>query len=646
MRVTRDIATPSVNVDQRLRELEARYRMLMEATSQIVWTTDPQGAVVEDAPLWRAYTGQRLEEILGFAWLQALHPDDRDRSIKSWLEALATKRTFDTEYRIRGQDGVYRWFAVRGVPVLDEDGRIREWVGACRDIDAQKRTDQALQESERRFKSAFEYAAIGMALVGVDGRWLRVNQSVCDMLGYSCDELLALNFQGITYPEDLELDLSYVRAMIAGTLQTYQMEKRYVHKRGHLVWALLSVSMVKDQEGRLQYFISQIQDITKRKRAERALQESERRFKAIFNQTFEFTGLLNPAGRLLEANETMLAAFGVRREDLVGRLLWDTPPWVSSPEAAEKARAAVEQARAGTFSRFEMELTWTERARMTLDFSMKPIKDEADNVVMLIWEGRDISEFKVTLQELAQSTAELEKAKELDRLKSSFVNSVSHELRTPLTSITGYAEFLEDEVGGPMTPVQHGFVQQIELGAKRLENLLNDLLDFARMEAGTFKLDVKPDDVGATVAAVVESLRPQINEARLSLELSVPEKPLTIPMDSQRIGQVIINLLNNAVKFTDPGGKVWVKVCQEGGQVRCEVGDTGAGIAAKDLPKLFRRFSQLENGVRKGKGTGLGLSISKALIEAHGGEIGLESELGKGSTLWFTLPLDQAATAA
>lgn len=249
-------------------------------------------------------------------------------------------------------------------------------------------------------------------------------------------------------------------------------------------------------------------------------------------------------------------------------------------------------------------------------------------------------------QDLATAYEELRanhsKLQDLDRLKSEFVNAVTHELRTPLTSVIGYAELLEDEVSGPLTPSQREFVRQIQLGSRRLEYLLNDLLDFARLEAGTFRLRYETSDACAKVREVVESLKPLADVARLNLSIDCPDEPVLLLMDGQRMGQVLINFVSNALKFTPPGGAIVVRLSTDADHLRCEVEDTGDGIAEEDLPKLFKRFSQLKAGIAKGKGTGLGLAISKALVEAHGGAIGVTSELGRGSTFWFTLPLHPA----
>lgn len=245
-----------------------------------------------------------------------------------------------------------------------------------------------------------------------------------------------------------------------------------------------------------------------------------------------------------------------------------------------------------------------------------------------------------------EARAEAKAAQELDRLKSEFVSSVSHELRTPLTSIQGYAEFLEEEVGGSLSEQQMEFVRQIQRSSIRLTRLVDDLLDFARIDAGTFQLQLAQADLGVKIREIAKSMRPQIEEANLTLDMSVPDEPLSVQMDAQRIGQVLINLIGNAIKFTPPGGEISLRSRYEDDAFRCEIHDTGLGIAPEDIPKLFQRFSQVEGGLKKRGGTGLGLSICKAIIEAHGGTIGVESLPGEGSTFWFTLPRRAPVPAA
>lgn len=241
----------------------------------------------------------------------------------------------------------------------------------------------------------------------------------------------------------------------------------------------------------------------------------------------------------------------------------------------------------------------------------------------------------------AEITQQLETIRMLDDLKTSLVNAVSHDLRSPITSILGYAEFLEDGLGGPLTPSQARFVAQIRQGGRRLHHIVDDLLDFARLEGGALTLRLEDTDFTEKLQQIAEGLLPQAESAQLRLEVEAP--PLMGRMDAHRVARVLTNLVQNAITFTPAGGTIRLRAFLVEKAIRCEISDNGAGIAPADMPKLFRPFSQLDLGARKG-GSGLGLSICKALVEAHGGTIGAESELGRGSTFWFTLPLDPEST--
>ncbi|HEY9900548.1 MAG TPA: ATP-binding protein [Pantanalinema sp.] len=244
---------------------------------------------------------------------------------------------------------------------------------------------------------------------------------------------------------------------------------------------------------------------------------------------------------------------------------------------------------------------------------------------------------------LQARNAELEEAnhhlKELDRLKSNFLNAASHELRTPLASIVGYAEFLEDGLGGELSETQATYVGQIQAGAGRLQRLVEDLLDFARVEAGTLAIQLEPIDLVEKVRGVIDGLRPQARAVQVSLAEELPSEPLVLDLDAQRIEQVLFNLMANAIKFTPEGGEVTISLRETPEGARVEVRDTGIGIAREHVPHLFQKFFQVNTGTtRQYGGTGLGLSIAKAFVEAHAGRIGVESTPDEGSVFWFSLP--------
>jgi len=267
-----ELETLTQQIQERAREdqrtSEARFRSLVLATSQIVWTGDPEGRMDQPSPTWLAFTGQTDEEYLGMGWLNAVHPEDRQVPVTAWADAVRRKGLYECMYRLRKRDGGYATIQARGTPLLNADGSIREWIGASMDITERVQAEQALRESEARFRATFEQAAVGLAHVALDGRWLLLNQRLCDIVGYTKEELLQQTFQEITWPADLEADLAEMQDLLAGKRNTYSMEKRYVRKDGSPVWAQLTASVVRDGAGAPRYFIAAVQDISERKQVE------------------------------------------------------------------------------------------------------------------------------------------------------------------------------------------------------------------------------------------------------------------------------------------------------------------------------------------------------------------------------------------
>ncbi|HEY9855044.1 MAG TPA: HAMP domain-containing sensor histidine kinase [Stenomitos sp.] len=227
----------------------------------------------------------------------------------------------------------------------------------------------------------------------------------------------------------------------------------------------------------------------------------------------------------------------------------------------------------------------------------------------------------------------------VDQLKTNFLSNLSHELRTPLSQVLSYSYALDDEVAGSLAPDQHAYLKQIISGAECLQDLLSNLFDFTALEAGVFSLERVPVDFKALVSEVAEDLRPSVEKKGLTLHVDLGEDAIGLEGDPPRLAQILRILLHNACKFTPPPGDVTVKVGRCQGQVWAEVADTGIGIAPEQQPHIFQKFFQVEGGpARPYGGAGLGLALAKALAEAHGGTITLQSELGKGSVFRLTLP--------
>jgi PAS domain S-box-containing protein len=488
--------------------------------------------------------------------------------------------------------------------------------------------EAALHASEARFSSAFEFSAIGMALVCPAGQWLRVNRSICEFLGYPAEELLAKTFLDITHPEDRQTDMANVRMLLAGDIRTYKMEKRYISKAGQIIWALLNVSLVRTAEGNPLYFISQIEDINDRKRAELTTQEAEAKFRAVFNYNPIMSVLMtDPDRRIVEANDASLAGFGFNREQVIGRQTPELGVWATAEEYAR-------------FIEFSKSSHWSEGFETVLRRSDGSVFQAKINSNTFALNGRTYLLFLIEdFTERQRIQAELLQAKEAaesaNRAKSDFLATMSHEIRTPLNGVFGFVNLLLDT---PLNDEQKEFVNIVRRSGDSLLGIINDILDFSKIEAGKLVLESAPYSLRAVCEDVAALMKPKAAEKDLALTLEyAADTPSELLGDSVRVRQILLNLTGNALKFTTKGGAhIDVRLAHTG-ELKISVTDSGDGISPEIQQTLFERFTQADSSTtRRYGGTGLGLAICKRLTELMGAKFGVTSELGVGSTFWFT----------
>jgi PAS domain S-box-containing protein len=254
--------------EEALRESEQRWRSLTETLPQLVWSATPDGTCDYFSSQWTEHTGLDKEDLLGWRWLESLHPDDREPTRRFWLDSVAGHHSYDIEYRVRRKGGDYRWFKTRGVPIRDTGGNIVKWFGTCTDI-------TELRDSEERFRGTFENAAVGIAHTSPTGRFLRVNEKVCAIVGYPREELLQKSFMDVTHPDDLADGVESFMAIMRGELASFTLEKRYLRKDGSPFWGELFVSLQRDAAGKPAYAIAVVQDISERKRLEGELRQAK-----------------------------------------------------------------------------------------------------------------------------------------------------------------------------------------------------------------------------------------------------------------------------------------------------------------------------------------------------------------------------------
>jgi len=392
-------------IEEALLKSETRYRSLIEATSQIVWNTNARGEVVSPLRAWSAFTGQTEEEVQGWGWLEAVHPDDRSHTTEVWSNAVATRSFYQVEHRLRRRDGEYRYMSVRGVPVLEAGGSIREWVGVHKDITKNKEAEKALRQSVQRFRATFEQAAVGIALVSTQGQFLELNQRFCDIVGYSQEEMQTLTFQDITHPEDIEPDLDYIRQLMAGDIPHYSMEKRYIHKNGSLVWINLTVGVERYPSGETNYTIAVIEDITARKEAEKALRESEERYQTIARVSPVGICQTDTAGNNIYFNDRACEITGLTMEEARGQ------GWSQTVHPEDRDRVIREWQQAVKENRmFQSEYRWLRRDGTCLWVLGQSValRDENGEVTGFLGALSDISDRVRVEAELRQYKENLE----------------------------------------------------------------------------------------------------------------------------------------------------------------------------------------------------------------------------------------------
>ena len=374
------------------------------------------------------------------------------------------------------------------------------------------------------------------------------------------------------------------------------------------------------------------------KQVAEALGKSDRKFRAIFNNTFQFTALLQPDGTLLEANQTALDFGGLTTADVLGKPFWQAHWWGNSTATQEQLKAAIKKACQGEFVRYEIEMLGKEEQTALIDFSLKSLTDDKGQVILLIAEGRDISEVYDELRLRKQAEEKLQAANaELARSNQEleqFAYMASHDLREPLRKIKSYIELFAETYQGQLDATADKYINYITDAAVRMEAFIADLLNYSRVGRG--ELVVEPTPLGGVVEQILEDLSQTIEENNAQIVI----QPLpTLAVNPGQMAQLFQNLITNALKFrSEATPQIQIEAKLHKGEWLISVSDNGIGIKPQYSERIFEIFQRLHSRA-KYPGTGIGLAICKKIVERHGGQIGVKSEFAVGTTFWFTLPM-------
>jgi PAS domain S-box-containing protein len=631
-------------------EAGARLIAIVASSTEAIIGTTLDGTITHWNPAAERVYGYRADEAIGHSVVMLAPPELADDVVGLLDRVRRGERVEAYETTRLTKDGRRIEVSLGTSPVLDAAGNVVAASSIARDVTERKRAERqlraatetaegansALRESEERFRGAFNGASIGMALVSPEGRFLQVNRALCGMLGYTEDELLAKTFQDLTYPDDLEADRDLARQLLANEITTYQVEKRYLCKDGRLAWVRVTASLVHDAKGDPLYFVFQMQDITPYKAAGAALREAEARYRTLVEQ-IPAVVYVDPAGALgspLYVSPRVETLLGYAPDEWLAA----SDLWVERIHPEDRERVLAEIARANN-TRESLSLEYRCLARddreVWVHDEVALVRDETG--APQFWQGFmvDITDRKRAEEDLR---AAKEAAEEASRLKSAFLRMATHELRTPLTIVSGYVEILASSTATRLTPEEREFFDIAQAGTKTLSRLVDDLLDLARIEAGRLDLVILAVDVGEAIKRVHRMVSVQAATKGIDSVVTVePNLPL-IAADPDRLTQILLNLVGNAVKFTEQG-HVHSTVRRVGEGVEISVADTGIGIAAEAQTAIFDEFRQADaSTTRRFGGTGLGLAIAKRLVEMQSGTLTVESTVGVGSTFRLWLP--------
>ncbi len=620
---------------------ELRFRAAMDAVEGILWTNSASGKMEGEQPAWAALTGQSYGEYQGYGWSDAVHPDDAQPTIDAWRVAVAERRAFVFEHRVRRRDGVWRLFSVRAVPVLDDTGRLREWVGVHTDITERRATELALRNLTATLEQRVE-AAIAerdrtwnnardlLVVVGADGVFRAANPAWTAILGWRPEEVIGRSYLDFIHAGDRDSAQSALATVASAELKGYEIRLR--HKDGSYRW----VSWVAALEGDLIYASGR--DVTAEKEAAEAFERSELRFRAIFQTSYQLKGILSLDGVLLDANPTSLRGIGATLDEVVGKPFWETPWFANTPGMAEMVRNAIPLVAGGQTVRGEARLHLPSGARW-FDFTMRPIRDAKGDVIAIIPEAADITARRQAEDALRQS----QKLEAIGQL----TGGIAHDFNNLLTSIVGSLDLLQRKC--PADGNAGRLISVALQSAERARTLVQRLLSFARRQ----HLEARPVDLRELVHGMLDLIGRPLG-SRISVEADIAGDLPAARVDPNQLEVAFLNLAVNARDAMPDGGVISisgkaVEVAEGDGAglapgryVCLSLADAGIGMPPETLARAVEPFFSTK-GV--GKGTGLGLSMVHGLAAQLGGKLQLESEVGKGTTATVWLPAAELSPA-
>ncbi|WP_462255134.1 PAS domain S-box protein [Ferruginibacter sp.] len=612
--IFRDI-TEKKNYENSVLESEQRFRNVANSAPVFIWMAGTDKLRYFFNTAWLEFTGRTLEQEKGNGWAAGIHPDDFKTYLNKYLTAFEKKVQFYSEYRLKRHDGDYRWVSAKGVPRFTSEGIFDGFTGACMDIHERVIYQKKLKEDEERLSIIINASELGTWELNVKTREVIYSDRYLEIFGYK--NRVELNHHELIkhlHPDDFGIrERAFKKALSTGILH---YEARLIWNDKSIHWMEGKGKVFYDENNQPDKLIGTMRDITEEKNYQQQLLGREQKFRLLADSMPEFVWTGDTEGNLNYFNQSVYDYTGLTAEEI------DKDGWlqiVHPDDREENTRLWLNAISTGKdflfehrFKRYDGEYRW-QLSRAT------PQKDSAGNIQMWVGTSTDIQEMK-----------------EMDAQKDLFISMASHELKTPVTSIKGYVQILQSM----HTDSEDDFLKKslgiIDKQIVNLTDLIADMLDLSKIKTGSLSLNKESFKINELVVEITEEIR-HINPTA-TIIFSHEDEPVVFA-DRSRIGQVLINFLSNAVKYSPGTGTIKIKSMVEKDIAIISVEDSGIGINKTDQKKIFERFYRVEGKNEKTfPGFGIGLFIASEIIRNHGGDIGVVSEPGKGSIFSFSLP--------
>lgn len=622
-----------LKTEESLKESEIHYRTLADNGQALIWTSGLDKKCNYFNQPWLDFTGRTLEQELGDGWVDGVHPDDLEHCIKTYVEAFDRREKFSMEYRIRHSSGEYRWILDDGTPRYNTKGEFVGYIGHCLDITDHRHVVEALIRSEERFKMLFEKSPLGYQSLNEDGYLVEVNETWVDILGYSKEEASGKwfgDFLSEQYVEDFRKKFLLFRS-----LGKIHGESEMVKKDGNKILIEFDGRIAYTLSGESEQIHFVFKDITEQKKAEEELKNKNEFIQTVLDNLPIGVSLNKiDQGTALYLNKKFEEIYGWPEEELRDISTFFLKIYPDEAYRTELTTRIMADINSGDTSRMHWEncnIVHKDGSKHIVNAVNIPLYDQNIMVstVFDITEQRRISDELIIAKEVAE---------ENNRLKSAFLANMSHEIRTPMNAIMGFANLLSE---AEETDKRY-FADIVQKSSEQLLALIDDVILLSRLQSEKMRLNIGVLNPNKLVAEVIQMFDHPDLKKGLGLKFNFQGRyaNLSIQSDSNKIKQVLTNLISNAIKYTHEGS-VEVGFESHHGVIEFYVKDTGIGISEDEQDRIFDTFYRSEEVISSAiRGTGLGLNIAKELVSLMGGTIGVSSVLNEGSRFYFSIPVE------